>query len=293
MHTAGISEAKAVKEPSNRQLRILALRAAIPMIGFGAMDNFVMLQAGDLIDASIGVTFALSTLTAAGFGQVFSDVAGITCGGFVDAMVAKLKLPYHNLTREQLNLRKSRVFSTLGGCVGVVTGCLLGMTCLFFMDTQKADRLKKAQELTSIFVTVVEDGHKLVNAERATIWLLDKENEEIWSRVSTNLTSEIRIASSSGIVGSCIQTGEVINITDAYSDTRFNPEVDKKTGFHTRSIVAVPVFGKGGDIIGAIQMINKISTEGNTPDVFTHDDIKLLRMMSSHVSTFIQVVNGS
>ena len=43
------------------------------------MDNFVMLQVGDLIDASIGVTFSLSTLTAAGFGQVFSDVAGITC----------------------------------------------------------------------------------------------------------------------------------------------------------------------------------------------------------------------
>jgi len=52
----------------------------------------------------------------------------------------------------------------LGGCVGVVTGCLLGMSCLLFMDTSKADRAKKAKKLQSIFASILEDGHNLVDA---------------------------------------------------------------------------------------------------------------------------------
>jgi hypothetical protein len=103
------------------------------MIGFGFMDNLVMIQAGDAIDASFGVIFSLSTLTAAGFGQCFSDVAGITCGGLVDAAVTKMNLPRHGLSPDQLDLRVTRMWTTLGGCIGVVTGCLLGMSCLLFM----------------------------------------------------------------------------------------------------------------------------------------------------------------
>ena len=111
------------------------------------MDNLVMIQAGEAIDMSLGVAFSLSTMTAAGFGQCFSDVAGITCGGLVDATVARMNLPSHKLSPAQMNLKRSRIYTTIGGCVGVVTGCLLGMSCLLFMDTDRADRAKKAKEL--------------------------------------------------------------------------------------------------------------------------------------------------
>lgn len=123
-----------------------------------------MIQAGEAIDMSLGVAFGLSTMTAAGFGQCFSDVAGITCGGIVDAGVAKMNLPQHNLSPAQLDLKVTRTWHTMGGCVGVVTGCLLGMSCLLFMDTDKADRAKKAKELHSIFENVLEEGHKLIHA---------------------------------------------------------------------------------------------------------------------------------
>lgn len=152
------------EEPTARQLRILALRSAIPMVGFGFMDNIVMIQAGEAIDMSIGVSFGLSTLTAAGFGQCVSDVAGFTCGGLVDAAVAKMNLPQHNLTPAQLDLKSSRAWHTLGGCVGVVTGCLLGMSCLLFKDTDRAERAKKAKELQSIFESILDEGHNLINA---------------------------------------------------------------------------------------------------------------------------------
>ena len=113
---------------------------------------------------SIGVAFGLSTLTAAGFGQCVSDVAGFTCGGFVGATVAKMNLPKHNLTLAQLDLKSSRFWHTLGGCVGVVIGCLLGMSCLLFMDTGRADRQKKSKELQSIFESILEEGHHIINA---------------------------------------------------------------------------------------------------------------------------------
>ena len=128
------------------------------------MDNIVMIQAGEAIDMSLGVTFGLSTLTAAGFGQCVSDVAGFTCGGIVDAAVSKMNLPHHNLSQAQLDLQVTRTCHTLGGCVGVVTGCLLGMTSLLFMDTDRADRAKKAKELNSIFESILEEGHLLINA---------------------------------------------------------------------------------------------------------------------------------
>ena len=99
------------------------------------------------------------------------------------------------------------------------------MSCLLFMDTGKADRLKKANELTSIFKSVMEDGHLLVNAERATIWIYDKAAEELWSRVATGEDEEIRISASKGVAGYCARHGEIINIHDAYSDDRFNSDV--------------------------------------------------------------------
>ena len=73
------STAVVVEAPTSRRLRIVALRSAVPMVGFGFMDNLVMIQAGEAIDMSIEVTFGLSTMTAAGFGQCVSDVAGFTC----------------------------------------------------------------------------------------------------------------------------------------------------------------------------------------------------------------------
>lgn len=132
------------------------------------------------------------------------------------------------------------------------------MSCLLVMDTRKAERLKKAKELTSIFQTIMKEGHELISCERATIWLLDEERQEIWSMVSTNLENEIRVAHNEGIVGSCIKSGEIVNIDEAYRDSRFNRSVDKQTGYRTSSIVCVPVKNRDGKVIGAIQMIVSI-----------------------------------
>lgn len=159
----------AVPQPTSRQLRIVALHAAIPMVGFGIMDNLIMIQFGDYVDNSLGVLFGLSTLTAAAIGNTVSDVAGVWFGDAVEATAAKLNLPEHGLTKMQSNLKRTRLYHTIGGSLGIVVGCALGMSCLLFMDTDRADKARQGKELQSIFESIMNEGHELVHADRATL----------------------------------------------------------------------------------------------------------------------------
>jgi adenylate cyclase len=190
------------------------------------------------------------------------------------------------------------------------------------MDTDRAERAKKAKELQSIFETVLTQGHDLLNAERATLWMLDDddddddnvqpENKVLWSRVATGTNKGIIQAPVKGsLVGECVLTGNVINVQDVYQDGRFDKRVDAQTGFTTRSVLCHPVrHADTGKIIGAIQIVNKkknMSTaadpngqqqEDNDNDdddkvFFTDNDVKLVQMLASHVACFIKVVRGT
>ena len=174
-----------IPEPSRWQLRTHAINCAVPMIGFGTMDNLVMIQAGDFIDNHIGVVFGMSTLTAAAFGQIFSDVSGVCFGGVVERAAKKLGLPNSGLTPLQQELPRVKTLSTASAVGGVIIGCLIGMSCLLFMDLEKAERAKRSAELDTIFATVLEDGHQLLHAEKVTLFMVDKEQQQVWSRVKT------------------------------------------------------------------------------------------------------------
>ena len=170
------------KAPSKKQLKILFWHSAAPMFGFGLMDNTVMIQAGDFIDCTIGAKLGITTLTAAAFGQVFSDVSGVLFGGTVESAATKLGLPVPKLTRSQRRTRPAKIAGVGGAVFGVVCGCLFAMTQLLFMDLDRADRMRKQKELKTLFDTVMEDGHKLVGAQHCTLWIVDEDGEHIWSR---------------------------------------------------------------------------------------------------------------
>eukprot|EP00537_Pseudo-nitzschia_pungens_P013457 CAMPEP_0172388170 /NCGR_PEP_ID=MMETSP1061-20121228/5321_1 /TAXON_ID=37318 /ORGANISM="Pseudo-nitzschia pungens, Strain cf. pungens" /LENGTH=274 /DNA_ID=CAMNT_0013117993 /DNA_START=702 /DNA_END=1526 /DNA_ORIENTATION=+ len=274
------------------------------MVGFGIMDNVVMITAGGAIDSTIGVSLGISTMAAAGLGQCCSDVAGITSGGIVDATVSKLNLPQHGLSPQQLDTRIARMCSTFGACVGVVTGCLLGMTVLFLMDTEKADRAKRARELKSIFESVMNDGHHLVGAERATLFLIDEESKELWSQVATGTDGIIKVPAKKGCVGWSVENGKICNVPNAYESDIFLRAIDESTGYKTVSTLVVPILSQDGDTLGAIQMINKrehtkkdgegdMSRDDNDIIPFTENDEKIVTVLASHVASFIRVVESS
>ena len=73
-----------------------------------------------------------------------------------------------------------------------------------------------------------------------------------------------RLPKNKGLIGHVVETGEIVNIPDAYKDPRFNKSVDVKTLFHTTSILAAPVFDESSKVIGVIQCINKRQPQGKT-----------------------------
>eukprot|EP00569_Conticribra_weissflogii_P008716 CAMPEP_0171364400 /NCGR_PEP_ID=MMETSP0879-20121228/4017_1 /TAXON_ID=67004 /ORGANISM="Thalassiosira weissflogii, Strain CCMP1336" /LENGTH=452 /DNA_ID=CAMNT_0011871785 /DNA_START=182 /DNA_END=1540 /DNA_ORIENTATION=+ len=131
--------------PTARQLMIHAIRTSIPMIGFGFMDNTLMIHAGHYVDCTLGVTFGLSTLAAAGIGQIFSGVGGVVFGDALEVAFHRLAGAGRTataMTKAQKAMRASRMAGLFGGVVGVGLGCTLGLVNLLFVDENKASLLK-------------------------------------------------------------------------------------------------------------------------------------------------------
>jgi GAF domain-containing protein len=97
----------------------------------------------------------------------------------------------------------------------------------------------------------------LLNAERSSLFLV--EGNELVLKVAENLEEmgEVRIPLGSGIAGAVAQGREAIRIDDAYSDPRFNREVDRQTGFRTRSILCLPVKNLNGEVFAVAQLLNR------------------------------------
>ena len=87
---SGGGGAGGARRPTNHELMLVALESAIPFVGFGFVDNAVMIVAGDYIDVTFGVVLGISTIAAAGFGNLVSDVMGLGFGGVIETWAAKL-----------------------------------------------------------------------------------------------------------------------------------------------------------------------------------------------------------
>ncbi len=133
------------------------------------------------------------------------------------------------------------------------------------------NEVNKARDIESTLMILADMGRDLVFAERCTLWLIDSTGEKLYTKVAHGV-DKIEIDINFGIVGSCVKTKETLLINDPYNDDRFNPNVDLKTGFVTKSILAEPLFDTQGRVIGAIQVLNKRCEDG----MFTDEDIQTL-----------------
>jgi len=121
-----------------------------------------------------------------------------------------------------------------------------------------------------------------MEAERSTLYLLTEDGRQLWSKASQGSERiEIRLDLGEGIAGWVAKTGEIVNIPDAYADQRFQPAVDHKTGYRTRSILSVPMLGTPG-LVGVLQVLNK------QDGPFTHADEELLMALASQAAVAIE-----
>ncbi|WP_448599811.1 GAF domain-containing protein [Thermoleptolyngbya sp.] len=120
--------------------------------------------------------------------------------------------------------------------------------------------LAKSLDLEKTLQAVMDEARRLMQADRSTLFLLDRDRQDLWSKVPTadrKQLLEIRIPMNRGIVGFVASTGQVVNVENAYEDPRFDPTTDRQTGYKTRTILSMPVFNSEGKLIGVTQLINK------------------------------------
>ncbi|XP_067387263.1 transmembrane protein 65 isoform X2 [Emydura macquarii macquarii] len=132
-----------VAPPSTGQLKHVFFHNAIPFVGFGFLDNAIMIAAGTQIELSIGVVLGISTMAAAALGNLVSDLAGLGLAGYVEALASRMGLSIPDLTPKQADMWQTRLSAHLGKAIGVTIGCLLGMFPLFFFGDEEKKLEKK------------------------------------------------------------------------------------------------------------------------------------------------------
>ena len=135
--------------------------------------------------------------------------------------------------------------------------------------------LNSTLRLEKILQIILETATKNLNADRGTVYVIDRKKKELWSKVlQGNVKVEIRLPIGKGIAGHVAKTGKTVMLKDAYKDPRFNPEVDKRTGYRTKTMLCTPMKDRKGKKIGVIQIVNKLN------GYFSKDDIKFLDLLS-------------
>ncbi len=138
-------------------------------------------------------------------------------------------------------------------------------------------------KLDRLLKLVMDEVRDALQADRCTVFLIDEKRGELWSKVAHGIEpGEIRFPLEKGIAGYVATTGDVLNIPDCYKDSRFNPEIDRQTGYRTRSMLTFPMRNKKAEIIGVFQVLNKLN------GVFTREDEEMLDAISIIASSQIE-----
>ena len=122
-------------------------------------------------------------------------------------------------------------------------------------------------DLDTMLSEVVDAARNILEADRGTVFLYDPDADELVVRVGTGLDI-IRIPADKGIVGESAQTRRLINVTDCYSDDRFNRAIDKQTGYRSRCMLTIPLIGYEDSLVGVLQILNKHSGVFDDQDEF-------------------------
>lgn len=143
----------------------------------------------------------------------------------------------------------------------------------FYVATQKqraAAALMKAikslsqssLDLEDTLKRVMDEAKELMNADRSTLWLLDRDRNELWTKITQDngSTRELRVPMGKGFVGQVAASGKTLNIPfDLYDhpDSGTAKQLDQQNGYRTCSLLCMPVFNADQQLIGVTQLVNK------------------------------------
>lgn len=145
-----------------------------------------------------------------------------------------------------------------------------------------SSNLMSELDFERLFPLIIGNVTEAMRAERTTMYIVDREKSELWSKVSEGI-EQVRLPVGHGISGRVAETGEIINVVDAWGLPYFDRSYDLKNNFHTQSVLCVPIASRSKEIIGVIQVINK-----KDKDCFDADDEVFLKGLTSQVAIALE-----
>ncbi|HEX4998006.1 MAG TPA: sigma-54-dependent Fis family transcriptional regulator [Terriglobia bacterium] len=143
-------------------------------------------------------------------------------------------------------------------------------------------RINSEKDFDALLDLITSEAAKLIEAERATILLLDKARGELWTKTAIGVSETIRFDARLGIAGAVLISGRNMVVEDAYKSPLFYPSVDSATGFLTRNVLCVPLRNVRREIIGAFQVLNKRDSK------FTSEDEQLVEALALNAAVALE-----
>jgi response regulator RpfG family c-di-GMP phosphodiesterase len=134
----------------------------------------------------------------------------------------------------------------------------------------------------SLLLLMADLGRRIVQADRCSLWLIDEERNELWTKVAHGV-DELRIPLTAGFVGYSLKTGQPVLVEDAYQDSRFDRRSDIRNGYHTTSVMTMPMESEGR-VMGVFQAINKVGDNV----FFSQKDLEHLKLISVYSAKTIE-----
>ncbi|HRF58145.1 MAG TPA: GAF domain-containing protein, partial [Campylobacterales bacterium] len=142
------------------------------------------------------------------------------------------------------------------------------------------------KEPEMMLVSLADMAREFSAADRATIWMGDKAKKTLWTKVAHGIPN-VAIPDTTGVAGYAYHEDETVISNNPYSDPRFNAAVDRKTGYRTKSIIALPIKNSENIVIGALQCVNKLSTDSE----FNDNDVAKLNLVSTYVANTLELAS--
>ena len=136
-------------------------------------------------------------------------------------------------------------------------------------------------DLSTMLVEVSTAARSVLRAERSSVWLHDAATNELVLKVASDLEN-VRVDAAAGLLGACVRDRVPINVPDCYADPRFDPSMDRRTGFHTRCSLTVPLVDHAGSLVGAMQLLNQES------GAFSNADVALAQALAAQCAVALQ-----
>jgi HD-GYP domain-containing protein (c-di-GMP phosphodiesterase class II) len=129
--------------------------------------------------------------------------------------------------------------------------------------------MARERKLDALLEVITRETQAMLNCDRCSVFVLDNSTGELWTQIAQGLVGQRVISiplNGTSFVSECARSAQIINIADAYCDARFDPDIDRQTGYRTQSVLCVPMLNRNGDVIGVFQALNKANTFFTTED---------------------------